>query len=205
MTAIALSPAYTPPPPLWWVRTVALLFGDLVSTLVFAAAYAALHAVAPAFLLAVAAGVAGVGCTVARGRRVDAMQGLSLGLTVAFGGAALLTHEPRWIMLKPALIYGAVGAAMLRPGWMLRYVPEVALEHGAAVTRAFGRAWAAAMLALAAADLVLAWRADVRLWAAFLATAPLAVKIGLGALQYVVTRTAVRRSIRRARAAFTGD
>lgn len=204
MTATAL-PAYTPPRPWWWLRTLALLFGDLVSTLVFAAAYALTHAVTYAFAVAMAAGVAGLLWTVARGRRVDAMQVLSLGLTTVFGAAALVTRDPRWVMLKPTLIYAAVGATMLRPGWMVRYVPEVAVEHGAGATRAFGRAWAAAMLGLAAANLALALRGDPRLWAGFLAVAPAAVKAGLGALQYAVTRTVVRRSILARRSPFTGD
>ena len=204
MTAIA-SPAYTPPRPFWWARTATLIFGDLISTLVFAAAYALTHAVASAFALAMAAGVGGILWTVLSGRRVDAMQGLSLGLTTVFGAAALVTHDPRWVMLKPTLIYGAVGATLLRPGWMVRYVPEVAFEHGAEVTRAFGRAWAAAMLSLATANLGFALRGDAALWAAFLAVAPISLKLGLAGVQYVVTRTVVRRRIRAARSSFTGD
>lgn len=193
--------AWRPP---WFVGTLAALFGDFVSTLVFAAAYALTRGVAPALALAVAAGVGGIVWTRLRGRRVDALQGLSLGLTVALGGASLLGHDPRWVMLKPSVIYGAVGLTMLRPGWMTRYLPEVALRHGADVTRTFGGVWAGAMLALGAANLALALHGDARLWAACLAAGPLALKAGLALVQYGVTRhVVVTRHRREAAAGFT--
>ena len=62
---------------------------------------------------------------------IDAMQWMSLGLVVVFGGASLLTHDPRFIMFKPTLIYVAIGAVMLKRGWMTRYMPPVALPWGA--------------------------------------------------------------------------
>ena len=34
---------------------------------------------------------------------------MSLGLVVVFGGASLVTHDPRFIMLKPTLIYAVIG------------------------------------------------------------------------------------------------
>ena len=205
MTAISPS-AYTRPQPFWWMRTVGLVFGDLISTLVFAMTYGLTHALAPAFVLALAAGGAGLVWTRLRGRRIDAMQSLSVGLTIVFGAAAVVTRDPRWVMLKPSLIYGAVAAVMLRPGWMLRYVPVIAAEHAGEATRRFGLVWAMAMGAIAAANLALALHGDARLWAAFLAVGPLALKGGLAGVQYMTTRALVRRRIfSGAPPAFTGD
>ena len=41
---------------------------------------------------------------------------------------ALLTDDPRFVMLKPTLIYCIVGTVMLKPGWMTRYLPPIARE-----------------------------------------------------------------------------
>ena len=50
---------------------------------------------------------------------------MSLGLVVVLGGATMLTQNPRFMMVKPTIIHLAVAAVMLRPGWMIRYLPEV--------------------------------------------------------------------------------
>ena len=129
------------------------------------------------------------------------MQGMSLALVVVFGAAALLTHDARSVMLKPTVIYLAVAAVMLKPGGMRRYLPPKARLHGAATADAFGYLWSAAMAGLAVLNLALALHGDVRLWAATLATAPIALKLGLGATQYAVTRSRVLQAIRRQREA----
>ena len=74
-----------------------------------------------------------------RGRPVDAMQWLSLGLVVVMGGATLLTHDRHFIMVKPTIIYLAVGAVMLKPGWMNRYLPAIVQENAPDLGRLFGR------------------------------------------------------------------
>lgn len=181
------------------VSSLGLVLGDLVSTLVFTGAYAVTHGLGLSFAVAVAAGVAGIVWTRRRGREVDAMQWLTLGLVVVFGVAALLTHDKRFIMLKPTLIYAAVGATMLKPGWITRYLPPIAQTHGADLARGFGYAWAASMFALAAANLALAAHGDLRLWAGFLAVAPLSLKAGLICVQYATTRLVVRRRVIAAR------
>ena len=58
---------------------------------------------------------------------VDTMQWLSIGLVVVSGIATLLTADPRFVMLKPSVIYCIVGAYMLKPGWMTRYLPPIAV------------------------------------------------------------------------------
>ncbi len=50
------------------------------------------------------------------------MQWMSLFLVIASDEAALLTHDPRLVMVKPSLIYIAIGIVMLKPGWMNRYL-----------------------------------------------------------------------------------
>lgn len=198
MSSLVLpSPQHAPTtsrtPPL--VHALALILGDLVSTLVFSAVFALTHGLGLSFAIAVATGIGGVLWTRWRGRRVDAIQWLSLGLVVVFGAAALVAHDPRFVMLKPTLIYLAVAATMLKRGWMTRYMPPIVLKHGPEIADRFGYVWSAGMFALAVANLALAAHGDMKLWASFLAAAPLGIKLVLVATQYGVTRWMVRRRV----------
>jgi intracellular septation protein len=40
----------------------------------------------------------------------------------------LLTNDPRFVPAKPAIGHFAIGAIMLKRGWLLRYVPPIAAE-----------------------------------------------------------------------------
>ncbi len=52
----------------------------------------------------------------------------SLALVVVLGGATLLTKDPRFVLAKPSIGHFAIGAIMLRKGWMLRYLPPIVSE-----------------------------------------------------------------------------
>ncbi len=176
------------------------LAADLFSTLMFVGLYAVTHSVFAATGLAIAAGVLHIAYLKLRRHPVDAMQWLSLGLVVVFGGASLFTHDARFVMLKPTLIYCALGAVMLRRGWMTRYIPPAALVWSRDVVVVFGYLWAAMMFLTAAANLVLVFIVDAQTWAWFLAVAPLSSKLALIALQYGTMRFVVVRRRRRDKA-----
>jgi intracellular septation protein len=171
------------------------LAADLLSTLTFVALYAATHDIYLATALGIALGVGQIAYLRFRGAPIDAMQWLSLFLVVVFGSATLLTRNPVFIMFKPTLIYAAIGAVMLRPGWMIRYLQPIAREHGADVTTWFGYAWAVLMFGTAGANLALTLYASPATWAWFLGIFPVASKCILVLVQYVVTRTFVRRRV----------
>jgi intracellular septation protein A len=174
---------------------------DLFSTLLFVGLYAVTHSVYVATGLAIIAGVAQIAWLKLRGAQIDAMQWMSLGLVVVFGGASLITHDPRFIMLKPTLIYAALGVVMLRPGWIVRYQPPVALRWSRDVGMAFGYVWAGLMFITGALNIALVIHGDPKLWAWFLGVFPVATKLALFAVQYGLTRFIV---IRRMRAAGRG-
>jgi intracellular septation protein A len=165
---------------------------------VFVAFYAITKSAAVAAGLAIAIGLGRIAYLKFRNVPIDTMQWLSLFLVVVFGGATLLTRNPLFVMLKPTLIYAAVGTVMLKPGWMSRYIPPAAQVHGADVTVAFGYLWAALMFATAGANLAVAHWAGPATWAWFIATFPIASKLVLIAAQYAATRSVVRRRIRAA-------
>ena len=82
-------------------------------------------------------GMAQIGWQYARRQPIGSLQWLSMVLILASGTATCFTHDPRFVMLKPSVIYCIVGAVMLRRGWMNRYLPERAAPV-ADVATAFG-------------------------------------------------------------------
>ena len=174
------------------------LAADLMSSLVFAGLLAVIHDAAIATAIAIAVGLAQLGYVLARGRKPDAMQWLSLALVVVFGGASLFLHDARFIMFKPTLIYIAVGVTMLTPGWMTRYIVPDALEWSRDVVFVFGYVWAAMMFASAGLNAFMALKGDPRAWAEFFTIFPIASKLSLFAIQYLTTRSIVMSRMRAA-------
>jgi intracellular septation protein len=178
---------------------IGLMFaGDLASSLIFAGLYAVTHNVYLATGVALAIGVGQIGWGIARRSPIDAMQWMSIGLVVVLGVASLLTHDPRFVMVKPTLIYIVVGSAMLQRGWMTRYMPLEVVTWAPKAPEAFGYIWAGLMFATAAMNLALAAHGNTALWTAWLAVFPLASKLGLFGVQYLITRAMVGRRMRAA-------
>lgn len=172
------------------------LLADLLSTLAFVAIYALSHNIYLATGLGIAAGVIQIAYLKLRRAPIDAMQWASLGLVVVFGGASLVTHDPRFIMLKPTLIYLVIGGIMMRRGWMTRYMPPEALAWASDVVIAFGYVWAAMMFLTGALNVGLVVHGDIKLWAWWIGVFPIASKLALFAVQYLTTRFVVTRRIR---------
>ena len=174
---------------------VPLLF-DSLGVIVFAV----LIALKVDLVLATAAGAA-VACAVVawelvHRRRVAALQWLSLIMVVLSAGATLATHDPRFVMAKPTVIYAVIGAAMLRRGWMNRYVPPARLALVEDLMTRFGYVWSGMMFVTGALNLVVAVAFTVW-WPTFIAVFPLVSKLGLFAVQFAIVRFI---GLRRARA-----
>jgi intracellular septation protein len=169
------------------------ILADMAATLVFVVIAAITHDPLLATGIALAAAVAQLGWALARGKPVGALQWMSFGLVAVFGSASLLSHDPRFIMFKPSVIYLVVGAVMLRRGWMLRYIPERvrALVAPAAIVK-WGYAWAVLMLATSALAGYFAVFTSFAAWSRFIVIFPPASKIVLFAAQYLSIRAGVR-------------
>jgi intracellular septation protein len=63
--------------------------------------------------VAIIASVVQVGSVLVRGRRVDAMLWVSLGVIVVFGGATIWFHDETFIKWKPSILYWLFGATLL--------------------------------------------------------------------------------------------
>lgn len=176
------------------------ILADFAATIVFVGLYALTHSFLLATALAIVLGVGQIAFDWLRRRPIDALQWLSLGLVVVMGGATFVTHDPRFVMVKPTIIYLAVAAVMMRPGWMNRYLPPIATENAPELGTVFGYAWAAMMALTAVANLALVAVGDPKLWAWFVGVVPLASKVVLFLVQYTVFRLVVGGRIRRAAA-----
>lgn len=171
---------------------------DFLATIVFLVLVALKVDAAIAAGVAIAIGVAQVAILKIINRPIAPLQWLGLALVLVFGTASLLTHDMRFLMVKPTIIYLLVGAFMLQRGWMLRYLPPIAAGHGEDVMVVFGYVWAGLMFVSGIANAVVAVAFTAH-WVVFMAIFPTASKVALFAVQYLTMRTVVRRRIIAAR------
>lgn len=181
----------------YFLQSVRPLVMDFLSTIAFVIVLLALHDVRLAIIVGIVVGIAGIGWQFVRTRKLGVMQAASLFLVVSLGGASLLTHDPRFVMVKPSIGYAAIGLVMLKPGWQARYVPPVALELVPEARFVFwGFAWAALMLGSAIGNLVLVALVDVTTWAKIVPIWGIASKLVLFLIQFASIRIEAGRNYR---------
>jgi intracellular septation protein A len=124
------------------------------------------------------------------------MQWLSLGLVITLGCVALITNDPRFMMAKPSFIHFAIGAVMLRPGWMDRYMPPYVKENlSKEILVMTGYAWAGLMFALGLLNLYIAANYSVIVWGYFISIGASGAKIVAFFMQYAIFQILVRRKL----------
>jgi len=176
------------------MQSARLLVSDLASTLLFLVVLLATRNLMLAVALGVGLGLLQIGWFMARRKPIDTMQWLSIGLVVVSGVATMLTSDPRFVMLKPTVIYCIVGAYMLRPGWMNRYLPPIAVATVPDIAYMFGFVWSGLMFLSAALNIALALMLDPVTWASAMSIWGIASKVVLFLIQYATMRTiGVRR------------
>jgi intracellular septation protein A len=174
------------------------LFTDFLSALLFVAVYLATGNIVAGAAAAIVLGLGQAAFQLATGRRIDPMQWLSLGIIIVLSAASIAMNSPRFVMLKPSIAHFVIAAAMLKRGWLIRYLPEIAQQNlPEAVPVVAGYAWAGLMLTLGLINLAIAGYADFAVWAWFVSVGLAGTKIGAFALQYLVFRAVVRRRLRR--------
>ncbi|MBS0334212.1 MAG: septation protein IspZ [Proteobacteria bacterium] len=166
------------------IHAIRPLASDFLATIVFAVLIALHVDVRTATGAALLTGVAQVVFQKATRRPVELLQWASLGLVVVFGTLGMMTNDPRFLMIKPTIIYAAIGVVMLKKGWMIRYLPEDAVELVSDLMVRWGYAWAALMFVTGAANGVIAWFYP-SYWPAFVAVIPAASKVALFAIQFI--------------------
>jgi intracellular septation protein len=122
----------------------------------------------------------------------------SLALVIVLGSATLLTHDPRFVLAKPAIGHFAIGAIMLKRGWLLRYLPAIVTETIPEYVTVAGYAWAALMFALGAGTIGVALTGDMKLWTFYVTVVLVGAKFAAFAIQYVAFRLLIGSRLRAA-------
>lgn len=176
------------------------LLTDFLSTIVFLALYLTTGNVVLATSVAIAGAVAQVVYSRVKGKPLAFMTYASLVLVIVLGGATLLTNDPRFVMAKPAIGHFAIGAIMLRRGWMLRYMPPLVTETVPEYVTVAGYAWAALMFALGLGTIAVAATGDLKLWAVYVSVVLVGAKVAAFAIQYAAFRILITNRLRALRA-----
>jgi intracellular septation protein len=176
-----------------------LLLLDMAATLFFLVLYLLTHNVAWSVLLGMALGIAQIGWQFARGKPIDTMQWMSLFLVLGAGTVTLLTNDPRFMMIKPSVIYVIVGVVMLKRGWMNRYLPPVAIALVPDIAVIFGYVWSGMMFFSAVLNGVVALNFSVVTWSATMSVWGIVSKLALFLIGYATMRIVAGRRARRQR------
>jgi intracellular septation protein len=169
---------------------------DFFSTILFIAVYEISGNVLLATAVAIAGALGQVIYARIRGQHLGFMTYASLALVIVLGGATLLTSDPRFVLAKPAIAHFAIGAIMLKRGWMLRYMPPIVAETIPEYVTLASYAWAALMFALGCGTIAIAITGDMKLWAIYVSVVAIGAKIAAFAVQYVAFRMLVRSRLR---------
>lgn len=179
----------------------ARLASDLFSAIVFLVIYLVTDNVVLATSVAIAGAIAQVIYARVKGQQLNYMTHASVALVVVLGTVTLLTNDPRFMLAKPSIAHFAIGAIMLKRGWMLRYMPSIVVETVPEYVTAAGYAWAALMFVIGVGMIAVASTGDLKLWAFYITVVAGGAKIVAFAVQYVVLRlivTSRRRAAARA-------
>lgn len=173
-----------------------LLFLDLASTIVFLILFLLTHNTILSVSLGMAFGLAQIAIQFIRRKPIDTMEWLSLFLVIAAGTTTLLTGDPRFVLLKPSVIYAIVGIVMLKPGWMNRYLPEIAKKVVPDVAVVVGYAWAGLMFLSAIVNAAVAFACSVATWALVMPIYGIVSKTALFLIGFAAMRIIGRRRVR---------
>lgn len=174
----------------------ARLASDFLSAIVFLAIYLLTENVVLATSVAIAGAIAQIVYARIRGKTLNFMTYASVALVVALGCVTLLTNDPRFMLAKPSIAHFAIGAIMLKRGWMLRYVPPVVAETVPEYVTGAGYAWAALMFVIGIGMIWVASTGDLKLWAFYISVVAGGAKVLAFAVQYVLLRLIVTSRLR---------
>src|SRR5689334_19504829 len=176
----------------------ARLGADFFSTILFIAIYLTTDNVLLATGVAIAGAIAQVIYARVRGKELGYMTWASLALVIVLGSATLLTHDPRFVLAKPAIGHVAIGVIMLKRGWMLRYLPPIVTDTIPEYVTFAGFAWAALCFALGVGTIGVAMTGDMKLWTFYVTVVLVGAKIAAFAIQYIAFRVLVGSRLRAA-------
>lgn len=178
------------------LHSARFLLLDLAAVLLFFLLYSFTHNLALGVIAGLVLALAQIGWEILRRKPVDTLQWVSLITVLASGASTLHSGNPLYVMLQPTVIYLMVGWAMLKRGWMNRYLPPDALNYVPDLAIFFGYVWAGLMALSAFVNLGLALSLDVKAWGAAISAWGIASKAALFLVQYCTMKAIGRRRYR---------
>ena len=180
-----------------FLHAIRPIAADFASMLLFYLVLIATGDVRAGTILGIALGIAQVAVLAMRRKPIPAMLAASALLLVILGALTLWLHDPRFVLIKTTIFYLVIGGAMLKRGWMARYLPSiVAGRVPARMVSGFGLAWAVLILGTGVLNAVLTFTLPARAVAAIVAPWAIGSKLALFAIQYALFRRAVYRHVR---------
>lgn len=170
---------------------------DLASMLLFYLVLIATGDVRAGTILGMVLGIAQVAVLTGQRKPIPAMLAASALLLVTLGALTLWLRDPRFVLIKTSIFYFVIGGAMLRRGWMGRYLPPIVAGRVPARTvTAFGLAWALLILGTGVLNAVLTFTLPARTVATIVAPWAIGSKLVLFGVQYALFRRTVHRHVR---------
>lgn len=180
-----------------FLKALVPIVRDLLGTFLFVALFLGTHNIELATASGISLVVAQTVLMTLRKKRIGALHWLSLILISLFGGATILFHSQYFIMVKPTILWLALGGVLLRRDWMAPYLPPIVTENldDAEIVRA-GYGYAALMFALAVINTVLVglvWLnlVSAEFWAIYALVGPTAAQGALLVVFYFCFRKKV--------------
>ena len=177
-----------------FLETAKLLLLDLASTLLFLALFLLTHNIVLSVGLGMGVGLSQIAIQLARRKPIYTIEWLSLFVVVAAGAATLLTNDPRFVLFNPSIFYVIVGIAMLKAGWMNRYLPAIARAVTSDVAVIVGFVWAGLMFVSAGVNAFVALAWSLPTWAMVMPIFGIVSKVAVFLAGFAAIRlTTVRR------------
>jgi intracellular septation protein A len=185
-----------------FLRAAVPILRDMLSTILFVALFWVTDNISLATGFGIALGLSQAIWMKWRRHPIGPLQWLSLALISVLGATTILTRNPHFVMMKPTLLWLALGAVMLRRDWMAPYLPPIVTDNldDRLIVRA-GYAWAALMFVLAAMNTLVTFVMSAKFWSVYALAAPSASFPALFAAQYLMFRKLVLARIKARRQA----
>lgn len=179
-----------------FLRAARFLLLDLASTIFFLILFWLTHNTVVSVVLGAALGAAQIAIQAFRRKPIHVMEWLSLFLVIAAGTTAILTNDPRFVLVKPSVLYVIAGIAMLKAGWMIRYLPEIARAVSSDLAVVVGYVWASLMFVSAAVNALVAIACNMQTWAIVMPIFGIVSKVLVFVTGFLAIRLTTVRRIR---------
>ena len=179
-----------------FLKAAKFLLLDLASTIFFLILFLITHNTFLSVALAAALGMVQIAIPLIQRKPVHTLEWLSLFIVIAAGTTTILTDDPRVMLIKPSVIYVIVGIAMLKTGWIIRYLPEIAKAVAPDVAVLVGYAWAAVMFITAAMNVFVAITYTVQTWATVMLVFGMVSKVVIFIAGFLSIRLSTMRRVR---------